>query len=521
MKLSIRARLMIFFPILCAVLTLLMAFFAYQSCLTIVTQRMIVRLTKARAQHGHQIEQFLNERARLLSLIAKTEISGIRDNSEVTRRLRAIASMNLDSGVGDYLFLDIEGNILARSGPHDEEDGIEKAFLDQVVRGGEDHALVSGGHLGSSGKTEVAIALRLQDSDRVLLQRINLDSIVRVLADLSQTFTGIENSLLVNGEGRVLATAAGVSSVMPSYAYAHLPHWREALTGKSGFEMVSGNGMGEGKKVIAYGPLTEFKGYSEKPWILTVVIPTNRVIPEVVTLRNYLMVIGSVMTLLILLVAFRISRSILVPLGELVAATKKVGAGRFEQVPWKRGDEWGRIGGAFNEMVQSLQEITVSRGYLQAIFDTLKEGVLVADAAGRIRSVNAEAARIFGYKTETMIGKSIVDLMPEKFRSTHQKGMERYLRTGETHIIGKTVEVEGLKKDGSTFPMALTIADVSQEGEKLLIAAIRDVTDEKGLKADLERRVEELERFQRVTVGREKRIIELKEKIKELETERH
>ncbi len=69
--------------------------------------------------------------------------------------------------------------------------------------------------------------------------------------------------------------------------------------------------------------------------------------------------------------------------------------------------------------------------------------------------------------------------MPERYREPHTKGLERYSQTGEARVIGQTVELEGLRKDGRSFPLDLAISEVRLENRILFTGILRDITERK------------------------------------------
>jgi PAS domain S-box-containing protein len=127
---------------------------------------------------------------------------------------------------------------------------------------------------------------------------------------------------------------------------------------------------------------------------------------------------------------------------------------------------------------------------LRSIVKTVGEGIVVVDTNSKILFVNEEFCSIFGYSDTEVIGKSIEQLMPEKYRDAHGGGMKRYLGGGPSRILGKRVEVEGQRKNGGTFPIELRIEESAQSEQngdsRFFTGAIRDITDR--VKADEELR---------------------------------
>ncbi len=120
---------------------------------------------------------------------------------------------------------------------------------------------------------------------------------------------------------------------------------------------------------------------------------------------------------------------------------------------------------------------------MAAIVDTIVDGVITIDAVGAIRSFNPAAGRIFGYTEEEVVGNNITMLTPEPHRTNHHEYLERYLTTGERKIIGMGREVDGLRKDGSHFPLELSVSEMSVGGERMFTGITRDITDRKRTEA--------------------------------------
>jgi two-component system sensor histidine kinase/response regulator len=116
----------------------------------------------------------------------------------------------------------------------------------------------------------------------------------------------------------------------------------------------------------------------------------------------------------------------------------------------------------------------------QMLIDASLDAVITIDIQGHIVGWNAQAEPIFGYATEDALGHNMAELIvPRQHRSAHHAGMQRYLSTLQPHILGRRIEVEGLRADGTLFPMELSIITMEQEGARFFSAYIRDLTAQK------------------------------------------
>ncbi len=124
---------------------------------------------------------------------------------------------------------------------------------------------------------------------------------------------------------------------------------------------------------------------------------------------------------------------------------------------------------------------------LRAILQTAVEGIITIDEHGIIESINPAAEKIFGYKSREVVGKNVSVLMPSPHREQHDGYIGNYLRTGHAKIIGIGREVSGRRKDGTVFPMDLSVSEVRLANRRLFTGFIRDITERKRLeKATLE-----------------------------------
>ena len=126
----------------------------------------------------------------------------------------------------------------------------------------------------------------------------------------------------------------------------------------------------------------------------------------------------------------------------------------------------------------------------RAVVETAVDGIVVIDRGGVIRSVNTATERLFGYAASELIGRNVKILMPDPYASEHDTYLANYLCTGRKKIIGIGREVIGRRKDGSVFPMDLSVGEASDRGEPIFVGIIRDITDRKA--AEVAQRESEL-----------------------------
>ncbi len=167
---------------------------------------------------------------------------------------------------------------------------------------------------------------------------------------------------------------------------------------------------------------------------------------------------------------------------------------------------------------------------LKAIFDTANDGIITINERGIIQMVNNAISELFQYTSKELIGKNISILMPEPHHSMHDDYIMNYKETGKKKIIGIGRKVDGRRKDGSLFPLRLSVSEIKVEGHLVFTGIIHDLSEQKKaeenirqLNQELEERVElrtnELsETVKKITITNEKLANEISErkKIEEL-----
>jgi PAS domain S-box-containing protein len=113
----------------------------------------------------------------------------------------------------------------------------------------------------------------------------------------------------------------------------------------------------------------------------------------------------------------------------------------------------------------------------RAIFDTAVDAIVVIDEVGVVGALNPSAERLFGYGAAEVIGRNVKMLMAEPYHTAHDGYLERYRRTGERRIIGIGRAVTGQRRDGSTFPLELSVAEWRSQGRRYFTGIMRDVTE--------------------------------------------
>lgn len=123
--------------------------------------------------------------------------------------------------------------------------------------------------------------------------------------------------------------------------------------------------------------------------------------------------------------------------------------------------------------------LNASEERFRSIVHSTSDAVVIAEGDGRIVFWNASARRMFFYEEAEIIGRSLTAIMPERYRDAHQRGIERVVRTGQTTLSGRPIELHGLRKDGTEFPLELSLAVWNVPPHLFVGGIIRDITERK------------------------------------------
>jgi PAS domain S-box-containing protein len=147
-----------------------------------------------------------------------------------------------------------------------------------------------------------------------------------------------------------------------------------------------------------------------------------------------------------------------------------------------------------SERLRAEEALRESEGRLRAIVETAVDGIVTIDDGGTVTSFNPAASRIFGYAADEVLGRNVSMLMPEPHRGAHDGYMRDYARTRVKKIIGIGREVVGLRKDGTQFPMDLSVSETVLGDRRVFTGIVRDVTERKRAEAALAKQAEDLAR---------------------------
>ncbi|MFD2679441.1 putative bifunctional diguanylate cyclase/phosphodiesterase [Bacillus seohaeanensis] len=134
----------------------------------------------------------------------------------------------------------------------------------------------------------------------------------------------------------------------------------------------------------------------------------------------------------------------------------------------------------FNQKYKRMdEELRESKEQFRSVIGSANDAIILADSNAKILSWNNGAKSIFGHYEKEVLGKNLHIIIPEQYREAHDRGIKRFLTTNTSKVIGSTVELLGLKKDGTEIPIELSLSTWTVNGEIFFSGIIRDITERK------------------------------------------
>lgn len=177
------------------------------------------------------------------------------------------------------------------------------------------------------------------------------------------------------------------------------------------------------------------------------------------------------------------------------------------------GAQLGRI----LERKYAYEKLRETNDMFQNICNFSYDAIVMCDDEGNVTYWSEASERIFGYKANEVIGKDLHGLItPERYRENAKRGLLKFKETGRGAIIGQAQDLTALKKDGTEFPIELSVSAINMRGKWCALGTIRDVFERKKTEEELKNQMLELRAFNEMAVGRELRMIEIKKEINQL-----
>lgn len=242
----------------------------------------------------------------------------------------------------------------------------------------------------------------------------------------------------------------------------------------------------DGNEVAYFVRLTINQGALRSFLGIALRTPKKILLKDAYNTQNETLMLTIAIALFSLLVAGLVSQKLTSPLQRMthsIVSARHKNMYNFD-LPVDMKDEIGDLARAFQDLTQSLQKSEAkTRDVLEAtardVLENIVDGIITIDTHGNIESFNPACETIFGYSTGEVIGRNINMLMPEPYHSEHDRYLRNYKSTGTKKIIGIGREVVGKRKDGSTFPMDLSVSETRTSDTRLFTGIIRDITERK------------------------------------------
>lgn len=139
------------------------------------------------------------------------------------------------------------------------------------------------------------------------------------------------------------------------------------------------------------------------------------------------------------------------------------------------------------ERIRVQEALRASELKFRSVVESANDGIILAHGAGTIIAWNKSARAIFGYDEEAVLGQPLTLLMSERYRDEHRQGLERFRATAQPRVIGRTVELHGRRKNGSEFPLELSLSAWNAGERTFYGGIIRDITERKRVEEEIRR----------------------------------
>jgi PAS domain S-box-containing protein len=230
--------------------------------------------------------------------------------------------------------------------------------------------------------------------------------------------------------------------------------------------------------------LASAKGIPSAGWNIAAILPVDEAFAPIYDMQRRMWIATILLTLLAGGLIWWMLRRQFLPMTAAAGMLATLSATKQLPQPLTivAKDEIGELIGGFNRLLESLgareSALRDSEARLRATLDSALDAAISIDAAGRVIDFNPAAEAIFGWPREEILGHLMSDfIVPERHRSAHQNGLTRFVETREKRILNKRIEITALRRDGSEFPVELTITAIRQNGEDVFTAYLRDITE--------------------------------------------
>lgn len=305
---------------------------------------------------------------------------------------------------------------------------------------------------------------------------------------------------VIDSAGRYEWASEGSSSYRPSRASnTELSTAAYRPAGASDTAGTVPSSLDDEDMVFHFGDLHVGRAPFRKTLRLAVGIPSPEFYREVSDVQRETLLISAMLIGIAALTGWLMSRVLTRPIFAMKQAVIEYGrSGRLQGLPTHRSDEIGEFARSFRKVAEDLARSRKAASdseaaRLQAVLDTVQDGVITIDAEGRVETFNSAAARIFGYSPEEVIGKNVNILMPERDHGEHDNYPRNYRIAGTRRMTGSARKVSARRKDGVEFPVALSVNEMRLFDGTMFVGTVRDITDRERAEKAINRYVSALE----------------------------
>lgn len=180
-------------------------------------------------------------------------------------------------------------------------------------------------------------------------------------------------------------------------------------------------------------------------------------------------------------------------------------------------EKTAKLDGAVKNRKAAEESCKESEEMFRTVIESASDAIIALEAPGKISMWNKKAETVFGYAAAEALGMDFHSLVvPERYRDAACAGLSVFFQTGAGRVVNKTLEIEALRRDGTEFPIELSISAVNAYGRWAAISIIRDITERKAQEAHTAQNLDEMERLNRLMVGRELKMEELRAEVRAL-----
>ncbi|WEF34402.1 PAS domain S-box protein [Pseudoduganella chitinolytica] len=333
----------------------------------------------------------------------------------------------------------------------------------------------------------------------------------QIRSRIDMASNGGEQTLIVDRDGKVLSGPEGLSGsaiASPSMArarggrpYSAEERWPDGRT-----------------YLVGAAATTGYGDYAGLGWVVLTRQETRIAYAPVRELQLRVFGVGVAVALAFSLLGWRVSRRITQPLLDAATSAAAIEQGDQHSIDVAPGSffELAALTGAVNASLRRLQEqqkelttmnvqleervaqrtgdlarsldtVRRSEERIRTILETAQDAFVGMDSNGRITDWNPQAEQMFGWRRDEVLGKPLHEVMvPVALREAHQRGIQRFLATGEARVLGHRLELMALRRDGNEFPVEMTIGLVDVAGERSFGAFVNDISVRRRIERELE-----------------------------------